>query len=512
MSHLRPRRLLLTATLTGVVCLSAIVPATTASAASPSISRARVTGATHSSLTVTVSGHASRYRLYVAQIHHQLIAANLHNDPHSGWSRSRTVTVRGLRYSTTPYFYRVVAESGSRRAYSATFGPVGLKPSTPTGVTLSDPHGAVSLEWSGGAGTGYVVERATDAGFTAGRRNYTLIGPDQQFTPPDLSQGTTYFFRVRAVNTGTKSGPSSTVTGSRSTGGTSITTMTYNVREASADNQPDGNNHGAPWDQRKGPAAALIRTAMPDVIAVEEAASFVDGSTTERQADSLADALGSPYKLARTEIPPTEKHYFRTGDYIIYNSNTVRADDPAGAYPDHRYWDLGHSALGHQHWAVYQEFTDLATGARFLFVAFHLIVVNTNPSTDDAAREDQTQSMIQQAQSFDAGPNLPIVYAGDTNSAVESSHPVDGPRVAMRAHHIADAFAVATSRHHAQYNTGNQYYRTPPASSIHLDAIFADPGVGVTSWDQLLNLNHGKFVLPIPSDHNPVVARVVIPD
>jgi hypothetical protein len=146
-----------------------------------------------------------------------------------------------------------------------------------------------------------------------------------------------------------------------------------------------------------------------------------------------------------------------------------------------------------------------------LFVAFHLVVVNSNHSADDAARERQTQSMIQQAHAYDSSLKLPIVYAGDTNSAVEPSHPLDGPRVAMRSHNIADTFDSAQSRHNTRYNTGNQYYRKPPASGIYLDAIFAEPGVGVTSWNQLLKLSHGRFVLPIPSDHNPVVAGVVIP-
>ncbi|MGN6474500.1 MAG: endonuclease/exonuclease/phosphatase family protein [Mycobacteriales bacterium] len=504
----RHNRLLVLLAAAGAIGASVVAQATSA-AASSLLSGAKFTGATHTSLTVTASGHAQRYRLYVSQVHHQLIASNLRHDASSGWRSSKTLTVTGLRYSTTPYFFRVVAESGSRHAYSATYGPVGLKPTTPTGVTISFPFGRDSITWTGGTGTGFIVDRASDAGFTTGLHRYTLIGPGQQFTPPDVAAGAPNYFRVRAVNNGTLSSPSAAVSGSTSKAGTTITTMTYNIREASVDGQPDGKNYGAPWNQRKGPAAALIRSASPDVIAVEEAASFVDGSSTERQADSLVNALGSPYKLARTEIPPTEKHYFRTGDYIIYNSNTVHADDPAGAYPDTRYWDLGHSSLGHQHWAAYQEFTDIATGARFLFVAFHLIVVNANPSVDDAARQDQAQSMIRQAQAFTS--NLPTIFAGDTNSAVESSHVVDGPRVAMRAHQIADAFDVAGARHHTKYNTGNQYYPKPPASRIYLDAIFAQPGVGVASWDELLHLSHGKFVLPIPSDHNPVVARVVIP-
>jgi hypothetical protein len=119
--------------------------------------------------------------------------------------------------------------------------------------------------------------------------------------------------------------------------------------------------------------------------------------------------------------------------------------------------------------------------------------------------------MIDQATSFDASPGLPIVYAGDTNSALESSHAIDGPRVVMRAHGIDDAFDVAQTRANAQYNSGNQYFPKPPASHVYIDTVFATAGVGVTSWRELLNLGGGRFVLPIPSDHNPVVASVDVP-
>jgi hypothetical protein len=495
------------------VCLAAtLVPAAAAPSATASVSRVAATGATHTSLTFTVSGAASRYRVYVAQVHHQLIAADLPHDASSGWSTSKTLTVSGLKYSTDPFFFRVVAESGTRHAYSNTFGPVGLKPSVPSGLAANRAtDGALSLTWGSVAGSGYVVTRASDSAMTQGVESYQLKGPDAQFTPPELTKGASYYFTVRAVNDTTRSGPSAAVAGTSAASDQQITTMTYNLREATLDKQPDGKNYGAPWDERKGSAAALIRTATPDVIAIEEGASFVDGSATERQVDSLVTALGSPYELARTEIPPTEKHYYRTGDYIIYNSNVLRADDPTGAYPDHDYWDLGEASLGNQHWAAYQEFTDIASGAKFVFVAFHLVEVNNSPSADNAAREEQTTSMVSQATSFDASLGLPIVYAGDTNSALESSHPVDGPRVVMRAHDIDDAFDVAQTRANTKYNSGNQYFAEPPASSIYIDAVFAEPGVGVTSWNELLNLSGGKFVDPIPSDHNPVVVSVDVP-
>ncbi|HVT63921.1 MAG TPA: hypothetical protein VHD81_02080 [Mycobacteriales bacterium] len=482
---------------------SALLVAPADSAFAVGTPKLKVVSVGHTSFTVEVSGTGGRFKLYAAHTIKGVSVVNFGSAESSKWTHSKHVTITGLKYSTDPYYYRLIAEAGGHHAYSAIDGPVGLAPSKPTNLALSTPSGAISLKWDSKAATGYQIVQATDAQLSQGRKIYTMHGPDQQFTPLGLTPGTTYFFAVRARNLTSHSGWSSAVSGTAASKEQSLSTVTYNIREAVHDNEPDGSNHGAPWSARKGPAAALLRSAMPDVIAIQEGASFVDGSTTERQADSLTDQLGAPYKLARTEIPPTEKHYFRTGDYIIYNSNRLA---PIGN-GDH--WDLGHASLGTQHWAAYQEFQVIGSGAQFAFVAFHLIQKNDNPATDDVARQDQATSMFQQAHT--KFPNVPIVYGGDTNSALEGKHVVDSARVAARAFGIDDAFDAAQSRHNTKYNSANGYNEKPPAFSDDIDAILTEPGVGVSTWDELLNLSHGKFVTPIPSDHNPVVAGVEIP-
>jgi exonuclease III len=70
---------------------------------------------------------------------------------------------------------------------------------------------------------------------------------------------------------------------------------------------------------------------------------------------------------------------------------------------------------------------------------------------------------------------------------------------------------VAQTRTNAQYNTANGYQTTPMEDGYRLDYLFVTPGVAVTHWGQLLDLSHGQFVGPIPSDHNPVVADMLIP-
>ncbi|HEX3705362.1 MAG TPA: endonuclease/exonuclease/phosphatase family protein [Mycobacteriales bacterium] len=500
-NRVRPgRRLLATVSAVGLVTVCGVAQATLATGASASVSGAKLTGATHSSLTITVTGHASRFRVYVAKVHHQLIAADLHNDPSSGWSKSHTLTVTGLKYSTTPYFFRVLAESGRRHAYSATFGPVGLRPSAPTGLAVGHPFGAVSLSWSGGTGTGYVVERASNADFTASTKSYSLTGPDQQFSPGDLTRGASYFFRVRAVNTGTRSVPSNAVSDGPTAASDAITAMTYNLHEADI-SAPSGES----WSDRRSKVAAVINTAHPTVVALQEAASWIGAVKGPRQVDDLVSALGGSYKLARTEVPPSEPHYFRTADYILYDPNVV------SAVGDGDHWDLGNASSGADHWAAYQEFKVTSTGAKFVFASFHLHEQNKAPASDDQIRQDQAASMLRQGSAYAARLSAPIFYAGDTNSVVESKHKFDGPRVAMQGEHVADAFDVAQSRAGTKYDSANNFERKAPAHRKYIDGVFVPPGVGATAWKQIVDLSHGRFVGVIPSDHNPIVATIEIP-
>ena len=276
--------------------------------------------------------------------------------------------------------------------------------------------------------------------------------------------------------------------------------MTYNLHEADIA-APQGES----WSDRRNKVASLIAAEHPSVVAVQEAAAWIGAVKGPRQVDDLVSALGGVYQLARTEIPPNEPHYFRTADYVLYDPNVLH---PIGN-GDH--WDLGHASAGANHWAAYQKFQVIATGAKFIFVSFHLHVQNNDPASDDQIRQDQTESMLAQGSAYAASSGLPIVYAGDTNSVVEAKHKFDGPRIAMQAEHIADAFAVAQSRSGTKYDTANNFQATPPAHHKYIDGVFAPGGIAMTTWRQVLNLSGGQFVGTIPSDHNPVVVTLVVP-
>jgi pectate disaccharide-lyase len=117
----------------------------------------------------------------------------------------------GLAPSTT-YSYRVRASnSGGNSGYSntasATTQPGTLQPpATPTGLNAMAGNAQVALNWSASASaTSYNIKRATVSGGP-----YSTVGTaaNTSFTNTSLTNGTTYFFVVSAVNSAGESGNS----------------------------------------------------------------------------------------------------------------------------------------------------------------------------------------------------------------------------------------------------------------------------------------------------------------
>lgn len=277
-----------------------------------------------------------------------------------------------------------------------------------------------------------------------------------------------------------------------------VSVMTYNVLEATTDGHREGDGVVAPWSQRKVGVVRYIHQGNPDVIAIQEAASWVRQVKGPRQVDDLRSALGPNWALAHTEVPPSQHYYHRTGNYILYRSDKYEA---VGAG--------NHWQLGDNHTAAYQVLRNRVTGATFLMVSAHLIVPRGH--ANDLRREQQTRTLVSDARAYaQQSGGMPIVYGGDFNSD-QWGHSPDGPSVAMKETGNPNAYNLASHRSKARFNTANQYYNRPPAARAHMDDIFVSRGIGVRSWAQLLDLSHGRFVGVIPSDHNPVVAQLEIP-
>jgi endonuclease/exonuclease/phosphatase family metal-dependent hydrolase len=273
--------------------------------------------------------------------------------------------------------------------------------------------------------------------------------------------------------------------------------MTYNVLRAAMDGRELPGGTAAPWSERRPKVAALIHRVMPDVVAVQEAGSLLH-HTQRRQVSSLVRELGGDYRLAYTEVPPAEPDSNHLGVYVLYLRKAWRAVGDGW-----HYW------LGHGRVAAYQRLQHRATGARMLLTSVHLS--HGDGPAWDRVRREETERLIRRTRRYSAAhSHLPIVCAGDFNSYYASNR-TDGPGRAMRARHFADGFEAAQSLVRWQYNSNNQYERLPPAQSRSVDHVFAAPGVGLRSWNEKLRLRDGKFVGTIPSDHNPVITKIVLP-
>ncbi|HWB66599.1 MAG TPA: endonuclease/exonuclease/phosphatase family protein [Mycobacteriales bacterium] len=459
---------------------------------------------TKTSITAAVkpAAHAKRYRLYVGRKQRDLAVVRAASAAVAAKSsRKPRITVTGLPYATAPYYFRIAAINGSKRRFSATIGSAELMPPSPTKLVAHSSATGTYLTWHGEQVPHLTVLQATNPTFTAGRRTYQIRAIARQFTPYGLARGQTYYFRVRS-----HSGPShgkwsnvahTTVVSSEQ----SLRMMTYNLMDLSRDGTKEDGTTIAPWSERLKGVVQWFRQASPDVAAVEEGGDWVGATGGPRQVDSVVSALGGSYSLAHTEVSPGEPGCcHRTGQYLLYKTSAYRAVGDGG------HWTF--PGNGSTHEAAYQILQNRTTGARLLVVAVHVAVGNHKSA--DRLRKRQTALLIQDARGYAAAHgNLPVVYGGDFNSAPQN-HAVDGPGIEMRKADVADAFNVAQSHKNSRFNSANGYFRKPPAAGIYLDHIFASPGVAVKSWRLMLNLQHGRFVGVIPSDHNPLVSDLVI--
>ena len=137
-------------------------------------------------------------------------AASANSDRYNDW---------GLSQGST-YYYRVRAvnaQGSSTNSTSATLAvalpPAGI-PAAPGGlsaVAATSVSEAV-LKWADNSSneTGFVVQRSTSAAFATIDKSFTAVAGSNQYWDWGLSAGTTYYYRVRAVNGGDASDWSNT--------------------------------------------------------------------------------------------------------------------------------------------------------------------------------------------------------------------------------------------------------------------------------------------------------------
>lgn len=387
-------------------------------------------------------------------------------------------------------------------AMATTPASAGSRPPAPTSLKVVTKSPAVYVTWKSSAKR-FVVQQATNRTFSTGVTNYKVKQPGHVFTPSLMRAGTTYYFRIRAVNSHGQSAPSNVATLAAAPPVSTVRVLGYNSLAANqvGDSRPGGTV--APWSDRRGPQLDLITRIDADVVGIEEGANClrkIPGEPCYRQIDSLMDGLADRYTLADTTATAAGPNRY-TGNYILY-ADTVRPIGTGGS------WSLGPS--GDPRYAAYHAFQVVATGARFLFVDTHLVAVGG--STGDRIRGEQTKAMLAKATRYASDHRITaVVYAGDFNSHYRQTEGTDYSGQAMRAAGVPDGVFVARRGSMSRYDSNNRLFRHARSGHGSIDHVFAGPGVGVRLWGELLKLNSDHdFVGTIPSDHNPTYADVTI--
>jgi fibronectin type 3 domain-containing protein len=124
--------------------------------------------------------------------------------------------VHGSRTNGTTYYYVVTAvNAGGESASSAQVSAVASAtpaPAAPTGLVATANDKQVALSWTAVTGAAsYKVYRSTTAGVTKGTGTNVASPSSPSFTDPSLTNGTTYYYVVTALNSNGESTDSAQV-------------------------------------------------------------------------------------------------------------------------------------------------------------------------------------------------------------------------------------------------------------------------------------------------------------
>jgi len=168
-------------------------------------------------------------------------------------SKGTSVTVKNLANGTTYYFkvaaVNTVGVGPPSGAASATPAAAITKPGPPAGLTATPGHGRVTLSWTapgsdGGAGiSGYLIYQGTSPGGEAATPVNGSPVSATSYTVTGLANGTTYYFKVAAVNDAKRQGSDSgeaSATPVSAAASASATTSTSKGSGTAASSAPGG--------------------------------------------------------------------------------------------------------------------------------------------------------------------------------------------------------------------------------------------------------------------------------
>ena len=194
-------------------------------------------------------------------------------------SKGTSVTVKNLTNGTTYYFkvaaVNTVGVGPPSGAASATPAAAITKPGPPAGLTATPGHGRVTLSWTapgsdGGAGiSGYLIYQGTSPGGEAATPVNGSPVSATSYTVTGLANGTTYYFKVAAVNDAKRQGNDS--------GEASATPVSAAASASATASASHGSGTGAP--AAPGGPTGLTATAGNARVSLSWTAPAFDGGS-----------------------------------------------------------------------------------------------------------------------------------------------------------------------------------------------------------------------------------------
>jgi endonuclease/exonuclease/phosphatase family metal-dependent hydrolase len=491
---------------------------------------------TSATMTWNAVPKAQKYRLQVS-------ASSTMSNPTYQRSTGTTHELTGLQPGRGYYVkVRVITTDGvNRSAYSDAFR-AWTSFSVPKGLAGTKPdETSASFTWTDVAGAPrYRIQIADNASMT-GASYYRF--PDSEGTVEGLTKGKTYYAKVRVITDAGLSlsaySPAITVKAASAptdeppppTGDSQpITVASYNIRCA---NCYSGQNLERPWTERRGVVVASILKQKPDVIGIQEASQgwLISGGhkVDLAQFEDLRSRLrsgGTPYEVTNPyrnncvkSTTPTGCRYqdrgAAQGNRIFFNTDTVKlVTQGSKKLPGCSGCNTRYVA-----WAVLEQ---KSTGQKFFFAETQLQYGTSYASL----RKSQAEAMMAEVDQRHAS-GLPAFVVGDFNSTRYQT-PSNAPYDAVISRGFIDPLghtykspkisskATAEKRIRANYNSLNSFLRTVPSfasneNGSNMDYIFTTR-MRTLVWETVLNLDSsGKLAGTIPSDHQMIVAKVLLP-